>query len=657
MNLQPRIILALCLIAAFGTKFAAAVEKPPPKGVSAAPPPVSAPVVAPVVAPPGVITGPVQTPVSGGPPPIQAAGPPPTGLAVSGTPLVANLSWSGAPGSVRNAVYRSDGVNPSLEVTPAGFTGIQFQDIVPDPRITYRYVVVAYYPNGTSAASAQVQFLSPPPINPSGFSVRDQGQGSVLFEWQAVAGTATYRLDGTGLPNTGYVVTIRNTTRFVRNPSAVVANMPAGAGSWRLVALYPGNYADFPSGPTAAAVIHVLPPHPTSWLTKNNGIGQDSQVETPAHQVINDSFGGSATGNPSGDLLQAYDPTYALWLGSPFYTNNGGAVYRPDATLGVRNCVVFENPLSGCARPGLKVWLDTTSPMWDDPEQAANEAIYGNPGDIGVGRRTYCEQKFRGPPVPGIYTVCYATAHGPKPGEAGFDDFQTIAHPTAGVGADFILSMVIIKDASGTVFLALGKPTGNRYNLLTTVGLDTEGSKRVPFVCLSCHGGNYNSNTRKVDGASFLPLDPELLAFASPADQASQEEKIRKINLMIYNSGSSPVITSFVNGLYNGAIAQPGATATPDFVPSGWAPQAGLYRQIVRPYCIMCHMAVAGTDPDLNFFSWTNFKQNDVRIQGAVCGAHTMPHSELQYKAFWLKDTGSLYLPGLLFASLSVAGC
>jgi len=255
----------------------------------------------------------------------------------------------------------------------------------------------------------------------------------------------------------------------------------------------------------------------------------------------------------------------------------------------------------------------------------------------------------------GWTTTCYATAHGPTAGLPGFNDPATITHPIEGIGSDFILSMVINKDPTGTTFMALAK--NGKYVLLPSVGLDTEGQKLLPFVCMSCHGGTYNPVTRKVDGSSFLPLDPELLAFASPADQAAQEEKIRKINLMIYNSGSSPAITSYVNGLYNGALAQPGAKATPDFVPSGWAPQSGLYRQIVRPYCVMCHIAVAGTDPDLNFLSWTNFKSNDGRIQGAVCGAHTMPHSELQFKSFWLKDTGSLYLPGLLFASLTIPGC
>src|SRR5205814_10102677 len=117
--------------------------------------------------------------------------------------------------------------------------------------------------------------------------------------------------------------------------------------------------------------------------------------------------------------------------------------------------------------------------------------------------------------VPGIYTVCYATAHGAQPGQPGFNDPYAIRNPTSGVGNDFILSMVITKDASGTVFLVLGKNA--KYTLSPSVGLDTEGQKPVPFVCMSCHGGTYNANTRKVDGASFLPLDPQLLAFSSAA--------------------------------------------------------------------------------------------------------------------------------------------
>jgi hypothetical protein len=322
--------------------------------------------------------------------------------------------------------------------------------------------------------------------------------------------------------------------------------------------------------------------------------------------------------------------------------------------------VVIDVFSSRCHIPGLRVWLNTNFPLWYQPEAASREAVYGNPGDLGVGRRAYCEQKPRGPPepgnftvVPGIYTVCYATAHGAQPGQPGFNDPNAIRNPTAGIGSDFILSMVIITDPSGTVFLALDG--GN--TLLPSVGLDTEPKKLLPFVCTSCHGGKYNPTTRKVDGASLLPLDPELLAFASPAEQVAQEEKIRQINWMIFNSGSSPVVKSYVNGLYGGALAQPGARAQADFVPSGWAPQATFYRQIVRPYCVMCHMAVAGNNLDLNFISWSNFQGNGPLIIASVCGAHTMPHSELQFKAFWTKDTGSLYLPGLLAATLGKSSC
>ena len=122
-----------------------------------------------------------------------------------------------------------------------------------------------------------------------------------------------------------------------------------------------------------------------------------------------------------------------------------------------------------------------------------------------------------------------------------------------------------------------------KYTLLPTVKLDTEGPKLVPFVCISCHGGTYNATTRKVDGSSFLPLDLNLLSFASPADQAAQEEKIRNINFMIHRAQPGSAIASYLNGLYHGAIGTAGTTAQPDYVPASWAAQAGFYRSVVRP--------------------------------------------------------------------------
>jgi hypothetical protein len=595
---------------------------------------------------------------------IPVAGPAPSGVVVTGTPLVAHLSWNAMANAQRYAVWRGEGTSVSVERTPAGFTGTQFQDVVPDPRVTYRYAVVAYYSNGTSGEAPVVEFTSPPMKNPSPFTVRDQGQGSVAFQWRGVAGAVSYRLDGPGLPNTGFLVT---------NTNASHAGIPAGPGSWKLVALYPGNYGDYPAATIASTVVRILPAHSQPWLTKNNGPGALVQVQTPAHQVLNDSPGGSTSGNPSGDLLPGYDSAAVTWLSQPFHWapdihnfDKSSYFFRPDVFVGSEwgspDCRNGEDLFylyatgviggSGCDRPGLKLWLDINSPLWGEPEQAGNEAVYGNPGDLGVGRRASCEQRLRGPPVPGLYTVCYATAHGSPPGLPGFNDPQTITHPQAGLGADFILSMVITKDPTGTVFLVLGKNA--KYTLSPTVQLDTEGPKLVPFACLSCHGGKYNPITRKVDGASLLPLDPGLLAFASPGDQAAQEEKIRSINSMIHNSDPRSAVGMYIRGLYKGGVSQPGTRAQPDYVPAGWAQQSGFYRSVVRPYCSTCHLAAP---TDWNFASWDNFQANAGLIRAAVCYAHTMPHSELQFKAFWTKDTGALYLPGLLAATLGFPSC
>jgi hypothetical protein len=488
--------------------------------------------------------------------------------------------------------------------------------------------------------------------NPVGLTAADRGGGYIGLAWQAVSGAVLYRVDGTGMPAAGNVA-----------PDTSVAYLvPAGPGFWTVTAIYPSNLVGNGPVPGASAVVRVLPPHSTFWLTKPNGVGLPPQVQTPKHQDFNEAdVVGTATGNSSGDLLPFYDGVYAQWLGQPYvwYPGLDGIAgfwsFRPDPGS-APPCGVMDNIYAGCARPGLKVWLDTNAALWDEPAQAANEAIYGNAGDLGVGRRTYCEQKLRGPPVPGFYTVCYATAHGANAIQPGFNDLFAITHPVAGTVGDFILSMVIVKDASGTVFMAFAK--NGKYVELTNVQLDSEAQKQLPFVCLSCHGGVYNAGTRKVDGASLLPLDPQLLAFSNAADQAAQEEKFRQINLMIYNSNPQSPIGAYILGLYNGALGQSGAKATPDFVPAGWAPQAGFYRQIVRPYCVLCHLA---TDPskDLNFASWSNFSQpgNAGQIRSAVCALHTMPHNELQFKAFWTKDTGNLYLPGLLAFTLNFQSC
>lgn len=557
-----------------------------------------------------------------------AAGAPATGVAVSGTPLIANVTWTAAPGASRYAVFRKDDAQLSVERTPAAFTATKFTDTLPDPRITYRYTVVAYYDNGTSGEAPAVQYVSPALVNPRGLTVEHLGLGEVKLEWQPVPGAVTYRVDGPGLPASG-----EHTTS-----ASFGYTSPWGAASWKVTALYPGNFADYVTGATVATVIRVLPAHPGQWLTKSNGPGTADHIQTPREPGCF-SFNSLVCTKVDPGILVPWNGLENRWLG----------LTKPD----------LHTP--GLMISGLLAWLNVSIPLWDDSAQWGKEAVYGNLGDLGFGRRTACWQGPRGPPNPDFVTICYAAAHGAGPGEPGFADPVVVTQPAEGKGPGFILAMVIVKDATGSVFLAFGEdqapkpdfPT-QRYVLLPEVTLDTEGPKFVPFACLSCHGGKYNPETRKVEGSHFLPLDPGLLAFANPAAQAGEEEKIRQINQMIVTSDPQSAVAAYIRGLYRGSASQPGTRAQPDYIPQGWASQSGFYRSVVKPYCAMCHIAGPSY---LNFASWQNFEENKALIHAAVCRGKTMPHAEIQFKAFWTHDTGPVYTPGLLAATLGYPSC
>jgi hypothetical protein len=573
-------------------------------------------------------------------PSAPAVGAAPTGVAVSGTPLIASVTWTASPNATRYAVWRKDGAQLSVERSPPGLTATRFTDTVPDPRPTYLYTVIAHYADGTSGEAPAVQYVSPPLLNPTGFTVALKGQttsaqADVEVSWNPVTGAVQYRLDGPGLPGTGQH----------SGTTTVAATIPRGAGSWKVTALYPGNFADYPSATTVSKVIRILPTPSQPWLTKSNGPGSQDDVQMPRegkkHCVS--FFPCTYEVVLPNQVQHPYDAGTASWLGIREYNTNG---------LG---------------RIGLAVWLDMDLDagfkFWDDPLQYQQEAVYGNPGDLGVGRRSFCAQKTRTGLLPGVYTVCYASAHGIAPGEPGFNDPLVISNPGPGRDPGLLLTMVIAQEPTGSVFLVISpeqkfNPGATApyqvYTLAPTVTLDTQGEKYLPHACLSCHGGTYNPVTHKVDGASFLPIDPDLQLFSSPAEKSAQQFKIRRINEIISKSGSSPAVVAYINGLYGNAVSIPHQPATPDYVPAGWQAQAGLYRQVVRPYCAMCHLAA---ESGLSFASWANFQSNAVRIKAAVCGAHTMPHSELQFKEFWLKDTGPLYLPGMMAASLGFSSC
>ena len=485
--------------------------------------------------------------------------------------------------------------------------------------------------------------LSPPPPAPTGFAARHLGNGAVAFSWQTVSGATQYRLDGPGIPSSGLLVTAT---------SANVSNVPGGPGTWQIVSVPASGLSDPNLNAKASAMVRYLPAHPVMWLTKNNGPGSWELMALHYGKLC----------NPSG--------FWDCW-----------------------------NQLKATV----------SSELWGlDPEkpELIQEAVYGNVNDLGTGRRTNCIQKMKGPPTPGLFIVCYATNHGYGPGEAGFGNPAVMTRAAAGedppplprsaeCGSSFPCfknpwgslprgASVMVKDPLGMRFLTMngGKHFLNAdareredwMNMLTAPGwwtekpkeqetaiLDSEGPKYPPHACMSCHGGVWDPSTLRVQGASFLPLDPNLLVFGATQagdrtryERPYQEENLRRINAIILNSGPSPAVADYIKGLYPYGVWNAGRTAQSDYVPAGWRDQPGLYRQVVRPYCTMCHLAGPS---NLSFTSWGNFLQNKALIYTAVCQQKTMPHAEIPFREFWTRDTGPLYLPGLLAVSLGYQNC
>ncbi len=595
----------------------------------------------------------------------------PPGVTVVAQGSAALVSWSTAAGATAYQVHRGLDSVSFAPISPAS-SATSYLDQSVLRGATFYYRVAAIYPDGRQGMSSIVSFAvpmlvaassgtrtslgaiqqpsgggatiggivstpAPPPppvVNPSWAKATAVAgmPGAYDLTWEMPTGATSYLVSGPSLTN-GRVSVAGNPIR--------VFNVPRGPQSWRVVAVFSSGSADSGSAAVASTVVRTLPQRGIPFLTR---AGTGSEATAFPHMDV-----------ACGEALDCY---------------NG-------------------RELTGS--------FTFIVPLWGPPNRPYTEAVYGNATDLGVGRRTDCAQGVTRGQNPRAVTVCYATNHGVGPGQPGFADPAFITGVAAG-GNTFapqysaererregtptlaeLQSMdrwegmrrsasMIVLDASGSAQFfsfdagvnqmpgSLGWNWRQQPVPIHTAVLDSEGDKFVPHVCMTCHGGRYNPSTNKVDGASLLPLDPNLLSFANTAtgNRASQEENIRRINAVIVMSGSSPAVKSYIYGLYGNTVLTPGARAVPDYVPSGWSQQAGLYRSVVKPYCAMCHLAAP---PNVSFLSWGNFQQNAGLIHQSVCKSHTMPQAELPYRDFWLKDTGILYLPGLLAASLGYPSC
>ena len=141
------------------------------------------------------------------------AGPAPTGLTATGTPASATLAWQPVAGVASYVVSRKD-ANASATQQTLAAANIGMFDGGLTPATAYSYTVRAIQADGAEG-SADVQFTTPPAINPSGFAAAQSGEGEVKLSWQPVAGASYYVVFGPGSINGGMRVADSVTTYTV----------------------------------------------------------------------------------------------------------------------------------------------------------------------------------------------------------------------------------------------------------------------------------------------------------------------------------------------------------------------------------------------------------------------------------------------------------
>lgn len=227
-------------------------------------------------------------------------------------------------------------------------------------------------------------------------------------------------------------------------------------------------------------------------------------------------------------------------------------------------------------------------------------------------------------------------------------------------------------------------PDGAR---VLSVDMDGKGRKGMPTTCISCHGGRQypllpDGSFAAPDGgfvpaggrlpviagdtrARLQPLNLDTLTYATDAGytRADQEANFKLLNLAVYDSyernatpppghWNSTIARSMLESWYGGA-ALPAVGFTGGFVPPGWrmdatpTPAAGadnLYREVIGPSCMTCHMLRGNSHmSDMDFATYAKFSPYARAVQALVFDRGNMPLSRVGYERLHA-DTAKLEL-------------
>ena len=396
-------------------------------------------------------------------------------------------------------------------------------------------------------------------------------------------------------------------------------------------------------------------------------------------------------GDPVLDVVSACRSEYSGVLTILSEVNNAPLPAVPFLSLKSNTQLVGNNFYSkfGYGAPGNLLfgeWLDSHHFSSNNTVHAE----YFNGVDLGMGRDMNCRHVYadeEGEVCFGnssgagelLRTACYVTNYGdpgsdPADAFADMDAHQAFAtvamekhyHPPglADCASTLAAPVPAEDDVRFFVWGHFGTPPDEFDGAQANAKLDSGTAKPTPGICLNCHGGNVDNGA--VVGAKFLPFDIDLFQFddAISGSEADQLEAFRELNAIVVDTeqegapDSEPaselarLVMTWYGGVPTSGDAAVRTAGTPydgDARPDAWLDpydptndygyQHELYKDVIRPYCRMCHIAFednyAPQVKDITFASPQSYDASAYTAASYVCNGFVMPHAEVTADLFW----------------------
>lgn len=224
---------------------------------------------------------------------------------------------------------------------------------------------------------------------------------------------------------------------------------------------------------------------------------------------------------------------------------------------------------------------------------------------------------------------------------------------------------------------------------IASADLDGRGTKHMPGICWSCHGGQTlplnpdgTFQAQALRSAKFNLIDAAQLEYSTQSayQRPQLESGLRLINQYVHASfgemrarslattnghWDADYAIALAEGRYGAALNR--ASSDDDHVPEGWTQNPAfparpvgveqLFKQVVEPHCLGCHSLQGTTAGEnvttlvdgnnvslanaINFSSYEKFIAYRSRIADYVYHRGLMPMSLRNFESFWKTPTGA----------------